>query len=326
MPVTPKATFLLRLAQRHPEIDAPACLEDVQGELRKRAIPFDAYLRRDLLTTTNPKGLTNPRGYYRDLAKKMIAEHQKQMAGIPTEAMVETPRCAKCNGGGYLLELIEGQRPLQTGEFCDCKLGKDLAAIERRAAKKAEASVEPKQPREGTDHAAPSASSVSTHSVWEKLFMQRKLATGGGHVEAQRASRQISDAPRRRALWRTRRAVRKPRRNVLPRLPRRRCVTRQAAFLAAFRKTASIPSAAKAAGIRPAQHYRWLASDAAYWQAFAEVQEDVIVTLQDTALGRIRDGWVKPLLYRGRVCGTIRTHPVRLHLFLLKAWIPEKWG
>ena len=157
VPVTPKATFLLRLAQRHPKIDAPSCFEDVQGELRKGAIPFDAYLRRDLLTTTNPKGLTNPRGYYRDLAKKMFAEHQKQMAGIPTEAMVETPRCAKCNGGGYLLELIEGQRPLQTGEFCDCKLGKDLAAIERRAAKKAAASVEPKQPREGTDQAAPLA-------------------------------------------------------------------------------------------------------------------------------------------------------------------------
>jgi hypothetical protein len=156
--------------------------------------------------------------------------------------------------------------------------------------------------------------------------MQRKLATGGGHLEAHRASRQISDAPRRRALWRTRRAMRKPRRNVRPRLPRRRCVTRQAAFLASFRKTASIPAAAKAAGIRPAQHYRWLASDAAYWQAFAEVQEDVIVTLQDTALERIRDGWAKPLRDKGRVCGTIRTHPVRLHLFLLKAWIPEKWG
>jgi hypothetical protein len=113
---------------------------------------------------------------------------------------------------------------------------------------------------------------------------------------------------------------------VRPRLPRRRCVTRQAAFLASFRKTASIPAAAKAAGIRPAQHYRWLASDAAYWQAFAEVQEDVIVTLQDTALERIRDGWAKPLRDKGRVCGTIRTHPVRLHLFLLKAWIPEKWG
>jgi hypothetical protein len=152
-------------------------------------------------------------------------------------------------------------------------------------------------------------------------------------VKAHRETRKIT-APLQWASRRRQTAGPKRRPQVTPRLPRRRCVTRQAAFLAAYRKTASIPSAAKAAipsaakaaGIRPAQHYRWLASDAAYWQAFAEVQEDVTGILQDTALGRIRDGWVKPLLYRGRVCGTIRTHPVRLHLFLLKAWIPEKWG
>jgi hypothetical protein len=40
----------------------------------------------------------------------------------------------------------------------------------------------------------------------------------------------------------------------LGRPPRRRCVTRQAAFLAAYRKTAIIAAAAKAAGIKPAQH------------------------------------------------------------------------
>ena len=50
----------MRVAERHPEIDAPACLADVQGELRSSAIPFEAFLRRDVLTTTNPKGLTNP--------------------------------------------------------------------------------------------------------------------------------------------------------------------------------------------------------------------------------------------------------------------------
>lgn len=149
--VEPKAAFLLRVAQRHPEIDARACLADVLGELRKGVIPLNAFLRRDLLTTTNPKALTNPRGYYRDLAKKMVAEHQKQMAGIPTETVVETPRCAKCNGTGYVLERIEGQGPLQTGEFCACKLGKDLAVLERRAARKAAAATEGKQPGQAPD-------------------------------------------------------------------------------------------------------------------------------------------------------------------------------
>jgi hypothetical protein len=106
---------------------------------------MEAYLRRDSITTTNPKALTNPRGYYRNLAKIMVAEHKKHMAGIPTETGLETPRCAKCAGSGYLLEHIEGQRPMPTGDFCACKLGKDLAAIEQRAAKRAAATTERQQ-------------------------------------------------------------------------------------------------------------------------------------------------------------------------------------
>jgi hypothetical protein len=156
-PVAPKTAFLLRVAQRHPQIDAPACFADVQRELRKAAIPLEAYLRRDSLSTTNPKALTNPRGYYRHLAKTMIAEHQQQMAGIPTETMVETPRCAKCNGSGYRLEQIEGQRPRLTGESCACKLGEELAAIERRAGKKAAAAVERKQPGQSQRQTLPTA-------------------------------------------------------------------------------------------------------------------------------------------------------------------------
>jgi hypothetical protein len=87
----------------------------------------------------------------------MVAEHQKQMAGIPTETVVETPRCAKCNGSGYLLEQTEGQRPRLTGEFCACKLGKDLAAIERRAAKKAAAAAAGKQPGQSPGQPLPTA-------------------------------------------------------------------------------------------------------------------------------------------------------------------------
>lgn len=83
---------------------------------------------------------------------------------------------------------------------------------------------------------------------------------------------------------------------------------------------------AKAVGIEPAQHYKWIARNAAYWQAFADVQEDVTWTLQDAAVERAMDGWEEPVLYRGRVCGTIRHYSDRLLLFLLKAWMPEKWG
>ncbi len=154
---TPTSAFLARLEQRHPKIDVKACLADVKGELHEAAVPLEAFLSRDLVSTTNPKALTNPRGYYRYLAKKMVAEHRRLMAGVPAEGVVETPRCAKCNGSGYLLERIEGLRPRPTGEFCTCKLGEDLAAIERRAAKKAVTAVERKAPGKASGQTVMSA-------------------------------------------------------------------------------------------------------------------------------------------------------------------------
>jgi hypothetical protein len=124
--------------------------------------------------------------------------------------------------------------------------------------------------------------------------------------------------------WR-RQTVPKPRRNLLRRLPRRRCGTRQAAFLAAYRKTASIAAAAKAAGIKPAQHYRWLAASAVYWERFRELHEDVIWRLQDKVVELAMEGRVEPVFYRGRVCGIMRHHSDRLLLFFLEAAKPEDW-
>ena len=109
-------------------------------------------------------------------------------------------------------------------------------------------------------------------------------------------------------------------------LPRRRCGTRQAAFLGAYRKTASIAAAAKAAGIKPAQHYRWLAASAVYWERFRELHEDVIWRLQDKVVELAMEGRVEPVFYRGRVCRTIQHHSDRLLLFFLEAARPEKWG
>ena len=45
---------------------------------------------------------------------------------------VETPRCERCGGSGQVLERIEGQRPRMTGQYCDCRMGKQLEALERQ--------------------------------------------------------------------------------------------------------------------------------------------------------------------------------------------------
>jgi hypothetical protein len=144
---------------------------------------------------------------------------------------------------------------------------------------------------------------------------------------AQRAPRKKYPALfERSGSRRGQRAVPAIRRKVAPRLPGQRCVARQGAFLAAYRKTGSIPAAAKIAGIEPDRHYQWLAGNAAYWQAFADVQEEVADALQDQVVERAMQGWDVPVVYRGKVCGAIRHRSDRLLLYMLMAWKPEEWG
>ena len=142
-----------------------------------------------------------------------------------------------------------------------------------------------------------------------KIAAQRTTSLEGNRrFEANVEIRRAAGSSRRRQR------VPKPRRQ---RTPRRRCVTLHAAFLAAYRKSASITAAAKSAGIRPALHYRWLATSAAYWERFTEVQQDVTGRLQDAVVQLATEGQVVPVLYRGRVCGTFQRPSPRL---LLSIW------
>ena len=110
-----------------------------------------------------------------------------------------------------------------------------------------------------------------------------------------------------------------------PTLPRRRCISRQAAFLAAFQETGSVCAAAESAGIAPTRHHQWLEEDPRYWQAFADAQQEVANALQDEAVERAVQGWLEPVFYRGRQCGTLPRHSERLGMLLLKAAMPEKY-
>jgi hypothetical protein len=87
----------------------------------------------------------------------------------------------------------------------------------------------------------------------------------------------------------------------------------------------SIRAAAEAAAITPTQHYKWIENDPAYWEAFSDAQMKVADALQDQVTDRAMGGWLEPVFYRGRQCGTIQHHSDRLLMLLLKAGMPEKY-
>ena len=107
--------------------------------------------------------------------------------------------------------------------------------------------------------------------------------------------------------------------------PRRRCVFRQIAFLAAFRITACLSKAAQAARIGRRRHYHWLEQDPDYRLAFEQAKLEVVGELEDEAVRRACGGWLEPVFYQGRQCGTMRRYSDRLLMFLLKGWRPERY-
>ena len=78
-------------------------------------------------------------------------------------------------------------------------------------------------------------------------------------------------------------------------------VSRQRAFLAAFRLTASVTKAAAAAQIERGMHYRWLA-DAEYAAEFERAKDEAAQSLEDEAVRRAHEGILQPVIYHGREC------------------------
>src|ERR1035441_493946 len=83
-------------------------------------------------------------------------------------------------------------------------------------------------------------------------------------------------------------------------------VARARAFLAAYRQTCNITASAKAAGISPRQHYRWLDQHPTYKAAFERSQVIAADYLESEAVKRASKGWEEPVFYQGEQCGRVR--------------------
>lgn len=102
-------------------------------------------------------------------------------------------------------------------------------------------------------------------------------------------------------------------------------IVRARAFLAAFRKTCNITGSARAAGISPRQHYRWLEKYPKYAAAFQRATVIAAGHLESVAIERATTGWREPVFYQGARCGTVRRFDGGLMQLLLRAWLPAKY-
>lgn len=89
-------------------------------------------------------------------------------------------------------------------------------------------------------------------------------------------------------------------------LKKRRGLPKKYAFLEAYKRTASITKAARAAGLERQLHYRWLLDDPAYPKEFQEAQTVAAQILEDEAIRRAHEGIEEPLVYKGRFTFKLR--------------------
>lgn len=101
---------------------------------------------------------------------------------------------------------------------------------------------------------------------------------------------------------------------------------KQSAFLAAFVVTGTISAACRAAEVGRTSFYRWLQEDTEFVTAWEEAQLAAAESLEAEAIRRARDGVEEVVFFRDREIGVRRKYSDTLMIFLLKGFMPEKYG
>jgi hypothetical protein len=100
---------------------------------------------------------------------------------------------------------------------------------------------------------------------------------------------------------------------------------RKQKFLDALADTANVTAAAKASKVTRKTWYEHRTKDAAFAEAWDAALELGIDSLEDEAVRRGRDGYLKPVYQGGRRVGTVREYSDTLLIFMLKSRRPDKF-
>jgi hypothetical protein len=99
-----------------------------------------------------------------------------------------------------------------------------------------------------------------------------------------------------------------------------------------YAEIGQVNAAAKAAGIHRCTHYRKLATDAKYREAFEQAEHEVSQELEDEAVRRALFGTKHPVTYKGKLVRVGRrilyrvTYSDSLLIALLKRFRPQLYG
>jgi len=102
---------------------------------------------------------------------------------------------------------------------------------------------------------------------------------------------------------------------------------RQRAFLSAYRETCNVVRACEVSRVGRSSHYRWLAEDPDYREAFDLAKEQASDKLESEAIRRAFEGVETPVgWYKGVPGAFVRRYSDTLLIFLLKGAMPEKYS
>lgn len=108
--------------------------------------------------------------------------------------------------------------------------------------------------------------------------------------------------------------------------PKRPIKGRIQAFLKAYAETCSITDAAKLSGVKRREHYRWLRRYPKYAAVFQETRQLAAEFLESELVRRATKGWLEPVFYQGKQCGSVRRFDGKTGMALLRGIWPEKYG
>ena len=106
------------------------------GRLHSRHVTYRGRGGKDRCRTSTGSPMAGLKWLVKKFRAKTQSAAELEAAAASTAIQCspprENPRCEKCGNSGRILDRVEGRRPTITDQYCDCRMGGDLEAVERR--------------------------------------------------------------------------------------------------------------------------------------------------------------------------------------------------